>query len=148
MIYGIMYHTIFKERPKPFDPWPRVRIYILAIKYLYFSVYTRRHFADVFDYPSTVVCKKVHKISFLDLKWQMTKFKSHALHMIRIKYWKASGSGNPPSIIPVLRKIAILGLKNVLFCTRLDSNWLQSCASKPLIIKFLIFWLITFFGVN
>jgi hypothetical protein len=28
----------------------------------------------------------------------MTKFKSHALHIIRIKYWKASGSGNPPSL--------------------------------------------------
>ena len=41
----------------------------------------------------------------------MTKFKSQALHIIAIKYWKASGSGNPPSLIPALRKIAILGLK-------------------------------------
>ena len=52
----------------------------------------------------------------------MTKFKSLALHIIRIKYWKASGSGNPPSLIPVLRKIAIFGLKTkfyVLFCTGL-----------------------------
>ena len=38
----------------------------------------------------------------------MTKFKSQALHIIRIKYWKASGSGNPPSLIHALRKIAIL----------------------------------------
>ena len=38
----------------------------------------------------------------------MTKIKSQALHIIRIKYWKASGSGNPPSLIHALRKIAIL----------------------------------------
>ena len=52
----------------------------------------------------------------------MTKFKSQALHIIRIEYWKASGSGNPPSLIPTLRKIAISGLKTkfyLLFCTRL-----------------------------
>ena len=36
----------------------------------------------------------------------MTKFKSQALHKIRIKHWKASGSGNPPSLIPALQKIA------------------------------------------
>ena len=41
----------------------------------------------------------------------MTKFKSQALHVIEIKYRKASGSGNPPSLIPALRKIAVLGLK-------------------------------------
>ena len=41
----------------------------------------------------------------------ITKFKSQALHVIKIKYWKASGSGNPPFLIPTLRKIAILGLK-------------------------------------
>ena len=52
----------------------------------------------------------------------MTKFKSQALHTTRIKYWKASGSGNPPSFIPALQKIAILGLKtkfSILFCTQL-----------------------------
>ena len=41
----------------------------------------------------------------------MTKFKSQARHVIEIKYRKASGSGNPPSLIPALRKIAVLGLK-------------------------------------
>ena len=45
----------------------------------------------------------------------MTKFKSQAFHIIRIKYWKASGSGNPPSLIPALQKIAILGLKTGLW---------------------------------
>ena len=51
-----------------------------------------------------------------------TKFKSQALHTTRIKYFKASGSGSPPSRIPALRKIAILGIKTkfaILFCTRL-----------------------------
>ena len=41
----------------------------------------------------------------------MTKFKPQALHIIRIRYWKTSGSGNPPSLIPALRKISILGLE-------------------------------------
>ena len=45
----------------------------------------------------------------------MTKFKSEGLHIIKIKYWKVSGSGNPPSLIPALRKIAILGLKTGLW---------------------------------
>ena len=38
----------------------------------------------------------------------MAKFKSQALHIIRIEYWKASGSGNPPSLIPALWSIGIL----------------------------------------
>ena len=41
----------------------------------------------------------------------MTKFKSQALHYIRIKFWKTSGSGNPPSLISALQKIAFLVLK-------------------------------------
>ena len=38
----------------------------------------------------------------------MTKFKSQALQIIRIKYWKASGSGNSPSFISALWNIGIL----------------------------------------
>ena len=45
----------------------------------------------------------------------MTKFKSQALHIIRIKYWKASGSGNHPSLIPNFWTIVILGLKTGLW---------------------------------
>ena len=40
---------------------------------------------------------------------------------------KASGSGNTPSLIPALRKIAILGLKtkfSILSCTRLQFSFL------------------------
>ena len=51
----------------------------------------------------------------------MTKFKLQALHTTRIKYWKTSGSGNPLSFLPALRKIAIYVLKmkfSILFCTR------------------------------
>ena len=47
---------------------------------------------------------------------------SQALHTTRIKYLKASGSGNPPSLIPALRKTVIYVLKmkfSILFCTRL-----------------------------
>ena len=41
----------------------------------------------------------------------MTKFKSQALYIIRIKYWKASGIGNPPFLIPTFQKIATYVLK-------------------------------------
>ena len=43
----------------------------------------------------------------------MTKFKSQALHIIRIKYHNTGGSGNPPSFIPVLCNIGILLHKQV-----------------------------------
>ena len=33
------------------------------------------------------------------------------LYIIRIKYWNASGSGSPPSLIPALRNIGILHYK-------------------------------------
>ena len=45
----------------------------------------------------------------------MTKFKSEGLHIIKIKYWKVSGSGNPPFLIPALWKIAFLCLKTGLW---------------------------------
>ena len=38
----------------------------------------------------------------------MTKFKSQALYVKRIKYCKAGGSGNPPSLIPALWNIKFL----------------------------------------
>ena len=38
----------------------------------------------------------------------MTKFKSQALHIIKIKSCNAGGSGNPPSLIPALWNIGIL----------------------------------------
>ena len=39
---------------------------------------------------------------FEDTEDIMTKFKQQGLHVIRIKYWKAGESGNPPSFIPAL----------------------------------------------
>ena len=41
----------------------------------------------------------------------MTKFKSQGLHIIRIKYWNASGSGSPPFFIPAHWNIGILNYK-------------------------------------
>ena len=38
----------------------------------------------------------------------MTKFKSQGLHIIRIHFWNACGSGSPPSLIPTLWNIGIL----------------------------------------
>ena len=72
---------------------------------------------------------KTSKFKVLDFEGRqdiMTKFKSQALYIIRIKYWKDSGSSNSPSLIPALRKITILGLKtifSILFCTRLYKIW-------------------------
>ena len=62
----------------------------------------------------------------------MTKFKSQALHTKRIKCWKASGSGNPPSLIPALQKIAILGLKTGLW------QWYNGISVHIMEISFLI----------
>ena len=45
----------------------------------------------------------------------MAKFRSQALNIIKIKYCNAGGSGNPPSLIPTLQKISILGLKTGLW---------------------------------
>ena len=45
----------------------------------------------------------------------ITKFKSQALNIKKIKNGKVSGSGNPPSLIPALWKIAFLGLKTGLW---------------------------------
>ena len=39
---------------------------------------------------------------FEDTEDIMTKSKQQGLHVIRIKYWKAGESGNPPSFIPAL----------------------------------------------
>ena len=42
----------------------------------------------------------------------MTKFnKSQGIYIIRIKYWNASGSGSPPSLIPGHWNIGILHYK-------------------------------------
>jgi hypothetical protein len=38
----------------------------------------------------------------------ITKLKSQGLHIIIIKYWNASGSGHPPSLISTLWNIGIL----------------------------------------
>ena len=62
----------------------------------------------------------------------ITKFKSQTLHIIRIKYWKASGSSNPPSLIPALQKITIVYLHSYFLLDRrfISSNktktWLSS----------------------
>ena len=55
-----------------------------------------------------------------------TKFKSQALHIIRTKYSRASGSGNPPSFISTLWKIAIYVLIMKFYvCTTLHTTVLQ-----------------------
>ena len=59
----------------------------------------------------------------------MTKSKSQGLHIIRIKYWNASGSGSPPSFIPapwnigiLLHKQATLGKHFLPECTYIHYN--------------------------
>ena len=41
----------------------------------------------------------------------ITKFKSQGLYTIKIKYWNATGSGFPPSLISALWNIGILHYK-------------------------------------
>ena len=68
----------------------------------------------------------------------MTKHKSQALHITRIKYWKASGSGNSPSINHALWNIGIL-LHKQSFWSQVYVGSLQKNLSKiPTITTFLL----------
>ena len=61
----------------------------------------------------------------------MTKFKSQGLHIIRIKYWNASGSDSPPSLIPAHWNIGILHYKqakrrkDMQHSVRIDSTYVR-----------------------
>ena len=57
----------------------------------------------------------------------ITKFKSQGLYIIKIKYWNASGSGFPPSLIPALRNIGILHYKKGKLPKHLQHNVLRIC---------------------
>ena len=70
----------------------------LKLKCLFFS-----HFMEWNWRP--LISKSSHFAASEDT---MTKFKSQGLHIIRIKYWNACGSGSPPSFIPTLWNIGIL----------------------------------------
>ena len=52
-----------------------------------------------------VTQKSWHFVASEDI---ITKVKSQSLYTIKIKYWNASGSGFPPSLIPALQNIGIL----------------------------------------
>ena len=72
----------------------------------------------------------------------MTKFKSQAFHVIRIKYWKADGSGNPSFLIPALWNIGILLPKKTTRTKHFDGQFI--CAKKlqqpsimPLVLEYL-----------
>ena len=54
--------------------------------------------------------------------------KSQAFHVIRIKYWNASGSGNPPSLNPTLWNIGILHYKQAKLCKHLQHSVLLNYA--------------------
>ena len=56
----------------------------------------------------------------------MTKFKSQACHVIRIKYWKADGSG---SLIPALWNLSILLHKQATRTKHFDNDILRSLAN-------------------
>ena len=66
----------------------------------------------------------------------ITKFKSKCVHTISIKYWNASGSGSPPSLIPavwniggLLHKQATLGKHFRPECmTQIEMNFDVKCA--------------------
>ena len=59
---------------------------------------------------------KLRGLQFHFIKWLKNEhpkfkdlsFKSQGLHIIRIKYWNATGSGSPPSLNPSLWNIGIL----------------------------------------
>ena len=59
----------------------------------------------------------------------ITKFKSQGLYTIKIKYWNASGSGFPPSLIPALRNIGILHHKKAKLPKHLQHSVFIYCCS-------------------
>ena len=61
----------------------------------------------------------------------MTKFRLQALHIQRIKYWNAGGSGSPPSFNPALLNIVILLHKQA---TR-TKHFEPECINKMIIWK-------------
>ena len=64
-----------------------------------------------FFQPLYVMKLKTSKFKVLVFccQWRyITKFKSQGPYIIKIKYWNASGSGFPPSLIPALLNIGIL----------------------------------------
>ena len=71
----------------------------------------------------------------------MTKFKSLAFHIKRIKYWNAGGSGNPPSLIPALQNRDILLIKRPPGPNNMTAS---VCVSKTVLNKkldsFLLYW--------
>ena len=64
----------------------------------------------------------------------ITKFKSQGLYTIKIKYWNASGSGFPPSLIPALQNIGILHHKK--------ANCLNICNRVYVVEWFCLIWAI------
>ena len=78
-----------------------------------------------FFHPLYVVKLKTSKFKvwhFVASEDIITKFKSQGLYTIKIKYWNASGSGFPPSLIPALWNIGILHHKKA----KLRNNMRQS----------------------
>ena len=58
----------------------------------------------------------------------MTKFRSQGLYIKIIKYWNASGSGPPPSLISTLWNIGILHYKQAKLCKHLQHSVLLNYA--------------------
>ena len=59
----------------------------------------------------------------------MTKYKSQALHIIRIKCQNADGSGNPPSFIPVLLNIGMFLHKQATWTKHFDGKCIHHITS-------------------
>ena len=77
-------------------------------------------------WSSTYRSKSWHFEAIEDI---MTKFISQGLHIIRIKYWNANGSGPHPSFVPALWIIGILLHKQATlgkhFCPQCNYNSYQ-----------------------
>ena len=84
-------------------------------KLLIFNSYDMKSLWGKFGYDILTGFKMASPQSWDALSWHfkasediMTKFKSQALHIIKIKYWNAGWSGNPPFLILALWNIGIL----------------------------------------
>ena len=83
------------------------------------------------------------------MKIQLPKFKSQGLYTVKIRYWNASGSGFPPSLIPTLGNIGILQYKKAKLRKRLQQSvhsmwdYLSSTLATSLLFKtyFIPLWI-------
>ena len=70
----------------------------------------------------------------------ITKFKSQGLYTIKIKYWNASGSSFPPSLIPALQYIGMLHYKKAKLRKHMNQSLIHFFFQRISLMNFVFCW--------